>query len=90
MADTAYPDYERGLTFEKVWAGFQELKEFQKEVSQQMKETDLKIKETSQQIKETGLEIKELAQQLKETEKIVKETSRQMGLLNNRITPREF
>jgi len=27
MGQTTYPDYERGLTFEKVWASIQELKE---------------------------------------------------------------
>ena len=33
-------DYERGLTFEKVWTEIQEIKEIQKETALQMKETD--------------------------------------------------
>lgn len=37
METTALPDYERGLTFEKVWAGIQELRESQKDTDRQIK-----------------------------------------------------
>jgi hypothetical protein len=39
------PNYPRGLTFEQVWAGIQELKESQKETDRKMRETDRKIGE---------------------------------------------
>ena len=32
-------DYERGLTFEQVWASIKELRESQKETDRQMKES---------------------------------------------------
>ena len=71
MAEAAAPDYERGLTFEQVLAGIQELRESQKETDRQMKETDRRMKETDQR--------------LKQTERLVKETSKRMGDLNNRF-----
>ena len=39
MAETILPDYERGLTFEKVWAGLMELRESHKETERIVKET---------------------------------------------------
>jgi len=39
MEQTILPDYERGLTFEKVWASIQELKETQEKASLEMKES---------------------------------------------------
>jgi hypothetical protein len=60
-----------GLTFEKVWAMFQE--------------TDRKIQETTQQMKETDRIIKENALQMKETDRQMKETDRQIGKLCNRF-----
>jgi hypothetical protein len=54
MAKTT-PDYPRGLTFEKVWAMFQEtdrqIKESRLETDRQMKETDRKIQETDRLLK---------------------------------------
>ena len=56
MSDTAI-DYPRGLTFEKVWAMFQETdKKFQ--------ETDRQFKETKQIIKENARAVKELSVQM--------------------------
>ena len=54
MAETTVPDYERGLTFEKVWAGLMELRESQresqKEAEKRMKETERIVKRTSRQM----------------------------------------
>ena len=72
MADT------EALTFEKVWAMFQETREQMKETDRQMKETDRRMQETDRQIKETGL-------QMKETDRRMKETDRQIGKLGNRF-----
>jgi hypothetical protein len=59
------------LTFEKVWAMFQETRE-------QMKETDRRFQETAQRMKETD-------QRMKETDRRMKETDRQIGRLGNRF-----
>ena len=67
-----------GLTFEKVWAMFQETdKKFQ--------ETDRQIKETSEQMKETDRLIKELREESKETDRLMKELGTRFGDLNNRF-----
>ena len=61
-------DYPKDLTFEKVWAGIQELKETQRqgfkelkesqiEADRRMKETDRLWKETARQIKRTDAQI---------------------------------
>ena len=62
---------EAGLTFDKVWAMFQEtdrqIKEIaqqQKEIAQQQKETDRQIKETNKQIGNLGNRFGELAEHL--------------------------
>ena len=51
-------DYPKDLTFEKVWAGIQELKESQREtdrlIKESQKETDRLLKENEKQLKETG------------------------------------
>ena len=62
-------DYPRGLTFEKVWAMFQE-------TARQMEETDRKIQENARQMEETD-------RRFKKTERFIKSLSRQMGGLHN-------
>jgi hypothetical protein len=44
----------RGVTFEEVWAMFQETDRKMRETAQQMKETDLKMQETDRIVKETS------------------------------------
>jgi hypothetical protein len=68
---TEQHDYPRGLTFEKVWAMFQE--------------TDRKFQETREQMKETDRQIKETDRQMKETREQMKETDRLIGKLGNRF-----
>jgi hypothetical protein len=53
-----------GLTFEKVWAMFQETDRRFKETDRQFKETDKKIKETDRKIGELGNRFGELAEHL--------------------------
>jgi hypothetical protein len=60
-----------GLTFEKVWAMFQE--------------TDRQFKETRKQMKETARIVKENAKLMKETREQMKETDRQIGNLGHRF-----
>ena len=71
------------LSFEKVWAMFQEVRELQKETDRQMKETDRQMKETvlaqketAQAQKETVLAQKETAQAQKEAVLAQKETEK--------------
>ncbi|MDR0475309.1 MAG: DUF3782 domain-containing protein [Treponema sp.] len=65
------PPSGRGLTYEKVWAMFQETRE-------QFKETDRKFQEVAEQHKETE-------RLFKETDKKFKETDRIVGNLGNRF-----
>jgi hypothetical protein len=60
-----------GLTFEDVWAMFQE--------------TDKKFQETVEQMKETDRIVKENARELAKTELLVKELSRNIGGVNNSL-----
>jgi hypothetical protein len=83
MTTTAQPrEPEMGLTFEKVWAMFQESDRRMQESNQRMRElseeTDRKIQEVAQQIKETDRQMQETAQQIKETDRQMQETDRQM------------
>jgi hypothetical protein len=77
---------EMGLTFEKVWAMFQESdrrmqkmnEETDRRIQEASEETDRKIQEVVQQIKETD-------RQLKETDRQIKQTDVQIGRLGNRF-----
>jgi Holliday junction resolvase-like predicted endonuclease len=62
------------LTYEKVWAMFQE-------TDRQFKETALRFKETDHQFKETDRQFKELASLSIETKNMFKETDRKMKQL---------
>jgi hypothetical protein len=75
---------QRGLTFEDVWAMFQETdRKFQetdrqfKETREQMKETDRRFKETDRKISKLGSRIGELIEQL--TESNILEKFRALG-----------
>ena len=59
------------LTFEKVWAMFQE--------------TDRRFKETDRKFQEAKEEMKETRERMKETDRQMKETDRKIGLLGNRF-----
>jgi len=50
METKTTPDYERGLTFEQVWASIKELRESQKETDQRWEETKRMIEENGRQI----------------------------------------
>ncbi|MDR1515966.1 MAG: hypothetical protein LBS45_09735 [Synergistaceae bacterium] len=73
---------EMGLTFEKVWAMFQEsdlrMQKLSEEADRRMQETDRRMQETDRRMQETDRMIKENARQLKETD-------RQIGKLGNRF-----
>ena len=62
----------QAATFESVWAGFQELREIQKE-------TDRKIKEVAELQKENELAGKETDRQMKETDRRMKELQKTVG-----------
>jgi hypothetical protein len=81
-----------GLTFEKVWAMFQETdRKMQetdrivKETALQQKETDRKLQETDRIVKETALQQKETDRQMKETDRQMKETDRKISKLGDRF-----
>jgi hypothetical protein len=91
---------EMGLTFEKVWAMFQEsdrrmqrlseeTAQQMRETAQQMRETDQKIQETAQQMRKTDQKIQETAQQMRETDQKMREmneeTNRKMKETDKQI-----
>jgi hypothetical protein len=55
-----------GLTFEKVWAMFQETDRKFQETDRQLKETDRQLKETGRQLKETDRKISQLGNRVGE------------------------
>jgi hypothetical protein len=65
------------LTFEKVYAMFQETDKKFQETDRQFKETDKKFQETDRQFKETDKKFQETDRQFKETDKKFQETDRQ-------------
>jgi hypothetical protein len=71
-----------GLTFEKVWAMFQET---DKRLQETREETDRLFRETEAQMKETDRKIKEVSEEGKKTYRAVKETSRIVGDLGNKF-----
>ena len=80
MATTTTPDYPKGLTFEKVWAMFQETDRKFQETDRKFQETDRKIQETDRLMKE---QIKETDRRLKEAERLIAENGEQIGGLHN-------
>ncbi|MDR1516142.1 MAG: hypothetical protein LBS45_10640 [Synergistaceae bacterium] len=80
---------EMGLTFEKVWAMFQEsekrMQKMSEETDRKLRETDELIKDNARRIKETDLLLKETDLLIKETGRQMKETDRQIGKLGNRF-----
>ena len=81
---------EMGLTFEKVWAMFQEsdrrMQKLSEETAQRIREvneeTDRKIRELSEENKETARQIREMNE---ETNRKMKETNIHIGGLDNRF-----
>ena len=61
MAKTATPDYQRGLTFEKVWAALMEQRERQEKEARQMKE---RHEEIDRQMEKTDRQMKRLNKQM--------------------------
>jgi hypothetical protein len=80
-AETHEP--EMGLTFEKVWAMFQEsdrrMRELNEETAQKMQELN---EETAQKIRESN---EETNRKIQEVARQIKETDMQMGRLGNRF-----
>jgi hypothetical protein len=70
---------EMGLTFEKVWAMFQESDRRMQELSEK---TDRKIQEVAQQIRENGQQMREVNE---ETNRKMKETDKRIGDMGNRF-----
>ena len=73
--ETLPPPLGAGLTFEKVWASFMELRESQKE-------TDRILKETAQEIKAMSAETDRM---FKETDRQMKATDKRIGEITNRF-----
>jgi hypothetical protein len=80
------------LSFEKVWALFQEsekqfgaIRESFKETDKKFQETDRRFQETDRRFQETDLKFQETAENFRETEQAVKEASRIVGNLGNKL-----
>ena len=80
MATATQPrEPEMGLTFEKVWAMFQESDRRMQRLSE---ETDRQMQETARRIQESN---EEVDRHFKETDRYIKETSIHVGKLGNRF-----
>jgi hypothetical protein len=78
MANKTVREPEMGLTFEKVWAMFQE-------TDRRMQETDRKFQETDRLIQENALQMKETDRKFQETDRRFQETDRKISKLGSRI-----
>jgi hypothetical protein len=77
---------EMGLTFEKVWASFQETERY---LNERFAETDRLLKENAQSLRETERLLKESSRetdrQFRETDRQFKETDRKISKLGGRL-----
>ncbi|MDR0623456.1 MAG: hypothetical protein LBG10_03405 [Treponema sp.] len=71
MTEETMREPEMGLTFEKVWAMFQE--------------TDRKMQKTERLIQETSLQMKETDRKMQETDRKMQETDRKIGRLGSKL-----
>jgi hypothetical protein len=78
MADQHTYDPTQHLTFEKVWAMFQETDKKFQETEKSFQETDKKFQETDKKFQETE-------KRFQETDRAVKEASRIVGNLGNKL-----
>ncbi|MDR0655766.1 MAG: hypothetical protein LBG22_05570 [Treponema sp.] len=92
MAEETVREPQMGLSFEKVWAMFQETDRKMQETDRivqetalQMKETDRKMRETDRIVQETALQMKETDRKKKETALQMKETDRKIGKLGSKL-----
>ena len=85
MTEETVREPEMGLTFEKVWAMFQETDRRMQETDRRMQETDRKIQETALQMKETDRKMQETDRKMQETALQMKETDRKISKLGSRI-----
>jgi hypothetical protein len=67
-----------GLSFEKVWAMFQETDRLMQETDRRMQETDRRMQETDRRMQETDL-------RMQETDRRMQETDRKISKLGSRI-----
>ncbi|GHV35700.1 hypothetical protein AGMMS4952_27880 [Spirochaetia bacterium] len=75
---------DEAMTFEKVWAMFQDIGRKQEETYRQMKETDRQMKETERILKESGKETDRILQKLgKETDRLIEENWQLIGGMAN-------
>jgi len=85
METTATLDYERGLTFEKVWASIKELREEQRERAElferQIKENEKRAELVERQMKESAKRAKLFEREMKAS---AKRLDKQLGYLGNR------
>jgi hypothetical protein len=78
MTEETNREPEMGLTFEKVWAMFQE-------TDRKMQEIDRVLEETARIVRENAVQIKETDLQMKETDRQLKETGRNISKLGGRF-----
>ena len=90
METTSTPDYERGLTFEQVWASIQELRKSQQEEAERWrKEAERREGEARRREDEAERraerEAKETAEWKEEVKRMIRKSNKQMGDLHRRF-----
>jgi hypothetical protein len=80
---------EMGLTFEKVWAMFQEIgrkiQETDRILQEAIRENTLRGEETDRMMRETDRKMQETSRKMRETDRQMKETDRKISKLGSRI-----
>ena len=84
-ASAGAPPTGEGLTFEKVWAMFQETGQKRQETDRRMQEIEKIIQEIAELQKETDRRMQETDRKMQETDRITRRNGRQMGYLQNRF-----
>jgi hypothetical protein len=82
MGEETLREPQMGLTFEKVWAMFQESDRRMRENRQ---ETDRVLEETKDIMRENAIQMKETDRKMQETDRRMRETDRKISSLGSRI-----
>jgi len=86
MGTNTTPDYERGLTFEKVWASIQELRKSQAETDRMLKENAERWEqEAKRREEETKRDAQMIANWKADFNRMVRRSNKQLGELHPRF-----
>jgi hypothetical protein len=87
--ETQTHEPQMGLTFEKVWAMFQEtdrkMRESHQETERVIQKLSVRIEETSREVEKTSREVEKTSKEIEKTSREVEKASRIVGSLGNKF-----